>query len=216
MLIGLGLSGCNLRPDRNKEGAPKGATAKPRSAAIQVAAKASGSAQQPTARSASGQLKLSSGALLVLPKNAKVTKPPPVLPAGIKKVHAYRLGQARQTLLVNELERGSKPCAELMAEQQKKLQAAQQDTNEARLNFRKMGKVEAVAAGSRRVLYAESQQRGLPPKNGEPRPMVAMASALMCTPTDFVVVMYASKQDKLKVDIKSMLTALLASYRKGS
>lgn len=221
VLLVLFLLGCNLRPDRKKEAAAGQPAAEP--AAEQTKPGSSTSTPNVSGQQAQDNqaalvevLQLSSGAKLRLPKNAKAARAPAALPAGIKKVHAFRLGLERQTLLVNELEHGKKDCKALMAEQRDKLQAAQKDTNEARLNFRKMAKVQELKAGAYSMIYAESFQRGLPPKGADPRPMVAMASALMCTPQDFVVVMYASKQSKLQLNIKAMLQKILASYRKGA
>jgi len=221
---GLLVAGCDLRPDL-RESSDAGAAStgqatskdpagsRGRAAASGGRTAGSAAASDQNSATAATSVRLSSGATLQLPPGAKTGKPPRALPKQVKAVHVFRFGDGNRRLVVNELARDGKTCGQLLDEEWKRMQAAKKDKDEGRLLFRRIGHVEQLKAAGRRVLYSRSKQRRLAKSDAGLTPMIGMASASMCHADDFVVVLFASKNEGLPAGTKAMIVKLLASYK---
>ena len=161
-------------------------------------------------------LTLLNGAKLTLPKGA-ITKPFDAgkrLPAEVKKAHLFHLGSKDRLFMVNEMELVDGSCEATLAKEKNRMKTAQADTDPQRLEYRKMGAFETFQIDGHDVLFGESKNRGLGPADGMKRPMVAMATMLMCRDAHYVAMMFVSKESELPTEMKQVLSDVVDSYAK--
>lgn len=159
---------------------------------------------------------LQNGARLSLPEGA-TNKPFDAagrLPEEVNKAHVFQLGGNDRLLMINEMALVGGSCKATLDKEAKRMKTAQDDTDPERLKYRKMGAFEAFEIDGHRVLYGLSKNRGLGFAEGKERPMVAMATMLMCRDETYVAIMFVSKKPELPSGMKKMLTDLVDSYDK--
>lgn len=217
------VAGCHSSPADEREAAAQRALAEASASASATSAPvATGAAPARTAaaRPPSGEptrsLTLLNGAKLTLPDGA-ITKSFDAkkrLPAEVKKAHLFHLGSKDRLFMVNEMELVDGSCQATLDKEKGRMRAAREDADPQRLEYRKMGAFESFELDGHRVLYGESKNRGLGPADGMKRPMVAMATMLMCRDQHYVAMMFVSQQTELPTGMKKTLSDVVASYAK--
>lgn len=223
LLASAMVAACHSSPADEREAAAKralaegSASATPSAAPVaREAAPARTALASPPSGEAVTSVTLLNGAKLTLPEGA-IEKPFDAakrLPSEVKKAHLFHLGSKDRLFMVNEMELVNDSCQATLDKEKNRMRAAQDDADPQRLEYRKMGAFETFEIGGHRVLYGESKNRGLGPADGMKRPMVAMATMLMCRDKHYVAMMYVSQQTELPTGMKKALSDVVASYAK--
>lgn len=227
LLMGLmaTVAACHSTPTDEREAAARRALAEGTASASATGAPAipdpapARAAAAPTGTpsgEAKSSLTLLNGAKLTLPDGA-ITKSFDAakrLPDEVKKAHLFHLGSKDRLFMVNEMELVDGSCEATLDKERGRMKSAQQDENPERLEYRKMGAFETFEIDGHPVLYGESKNRGLGPADGMKRPMVAMATMLMCRDAHYVAMMFVSQQTELPTGMKKVLSDVVDSYTK--
>src|SRR5690606_1414542 len=83
--------------------------------------------------------------------------------------------------------------------------------------MRQMKGISEIKIGEHRALYAVSQNRAPTPGSAEAdtsKPMLGVATLMMCRDGDYVVMMHAADQSAPPEDTKKLLVDIAASYEK--
>lgn len=178
-------------------------------------------ATQP-ANTTPGVLKLASGATLDVPSGATpsaMNNAAERLPGVVRAAHKYELGSEKRLLLVNEMDPEGLDCKAVIDRELDRVNKAKADTNETRRAMREVKGVTELKIGEHRALYAVSGNR-VPEPGGSAadtsKPMLGVATLIMCRDKDYVVMMHAADQSVLPEDTKKMLVAIAASYKPAS
>jgi hypothetical protein len=224
----LVVAGCHSTPSQERDAAAQSAIARGSASAPVAASAAAPPARRPAAGDApavstaptgepASEVVLNNGATLKLPGGA-FTKPFDTrarLPEEVLKAHMFKLGAGKRMLMVNEMKLVGDSCKASLDRESKRMKTAQDDTNPERLKYRKVGAFEELNVGGHRVLYSESKNRGFGLTGGPERPMVGMATMLMCRDdANYVALMFASDKADLEDGLKGTLTKVVASYAK--
>jgi hypothetical protein len=157
-------------------------------------------------------LTLASGATLRLPAGAEPHRAPQWLPDEVQRAHVFRLGSEARLLMVTELGPPPQGCEAALAAEHLRMVEARDDTDEARRALRRVGKVEELTIAGRRVLYGESEQRGLARPSDAGRPFAGLSTLMMCAGRDRVVLMLAAREPGEPADARRTLLVVAASF----
>lgn len=166
-----------------------------------------------------GVLKLASGATLAMPAEAKASELKNAaqrLPGVVKAAHKYELGGDKRLLLVNEMDREGLACDAVLDRELARANEAQADTDAQKRALRQVKGITELKLGEHRALYAVSANRAPSPGGGATdtsKPMMGVATLMMCQNEDYVVIMHATDQNVAAEDTKKMLVALASSYK---
>jgi len=167
--------------------------------------------EAPAVKGSTVKVELASGATLTLPSVA-VSRPVASqerLPDVVSRAHLFNLGGPKRLLMLSEMNLAGRGCDEALDQELGRMNEAKDDT--ARTKYRKMGNVETLTISGKRVLYADSMNRGLGSADAG-RQAVAMATLIMCRKPDYLVLMYTLDQSDLPAGTKAMMTGVAASY----
>jgi hypothetical protein len=157
------------------------------------------------ATASAGKLPLTSGASLAIPATARSEEAPSVLPDQALRAHMFTLGEDAR-LMINELKRPDGGCGKALDEEWGKMQKAQDDTDQQRLKFRRMQNIEQLEIAGNRVLFSASSHS----PGGDQK--AALATLMLCTARDYVVIMYAVKKSEIGSEVKPMMIGIANSY----
>ncbi len=157
-------------------------------------------------------VRLQGGATLRLPASATPHRVPKRLPAQVTQSRVFRVGGETKLLMVNELKL-DKACKLALEDEWQRMKKARADKDDNRLKVRRVGAIEELKLAGRRVLYAETSQRGFAKLADGGRPRGMLASMLMCEGDNQVALMFAVQQSTLPTGTKRMLSDVVSSYR---
>lgn len=191
----------------------------PSSAAATATATTAAAAPTPQPPGEPGVLRLASGATLAMPQEARASELKNAaqrLPGVVKAAHKYELGGEKRLLLVNEMDREGLACDAVLDRELTRANKAQADTDEQKRALRQVKGITELKLGEHRALYAVSANRAPTPGGGATdtsKPMMGVATLMMCQNDDYVVIMHATDQTVSAEDTKKMLVTLAASYK---
>ena len=157
-------------------------------------------------------VRLKGGATLRLPGSATPHRVPKRLPAQVTQSRVFRVGGETKLSMINELKL-DKPCKQALDGEWQRMKKAKADTDDARLKVRRIGAIEELRLAGRRVLYAETSQRGFAKLADGGRPSRQIATMLFCEGDNQVALMFAVQQPALPAGAKRMLSNVVSSYR---